>query len=69
MPSMEEKREGGSAVMIIGWVLMLFAFLVMFFNPAARKLGESRFEVVAGCLAAAGLIMSITGTVIRRRSR
>jgi len=69
MSSMEDRREGGSAVMIIGWVLMLFAFLVMFFNPAARKLGESRFEVVAACLAVAGLLMSITGMRVRRRNR
>ena len=34
--------------MIIGWVLVLFALLVMFFQPAAFKLGESRFQIIAG---------------------
>lgn len=69
MPSSEEKRESGSALMIIGWVLMLFAFLVMFFNPAARKLGEIRFETIAACLAVAGLVLSLVGVQMRHRSR
>ena len=34
--------------MVIGWVLVLFAFLVMFFQPAAIKLGECGFEIIAG---------------------
>ena len=49
MPS-EEKREIGSALMVIGWVMVLFAFLVMFYQPAAVKLGESRFQIIAGAL-------------------
>jgi NADH:ubiquinone oxidoreductase subunit 6 (subunit J) len=69
MPSSEEKRETGSALMIIGWVLVLFAFLVMFFQPAARKLGETRFEIIAGVLVAVGLLLNIVGTRIRRRNR
>ena len=51
MPS-EEKREIGSALMVIGWVMVLFAFLVMFFQPAAVKLGESRFQIIAAALVA-----------------
>ena len=68
MSSSEEKREGGSALMVIGWVMMLFAFLVMFFHPAALKLGETRFAVIAICLAIAGLMLSVAGTVVRHRS-
>jgi NADH:ubiquinone oxidoreductase subunit 6 (subunit J) len=55
--------------MIIGWVLVLFAFLVMFFQPAARKLGETRFEIIAAVLVAAGLLLNIVGARIRRRNR
>ena len=44
MSSSEEKRENGSVMVVIGWVLMMFAFLVMFFHPAAIKLGESRIR-------------------------
>jgi NADH:ubiquinone oxidoreductase subunit 6 (subunit J) len=69
MPSSEEKRETGAAFMIIGWVLVLFAFLVMFFQPAARRLGETRFEILAGVLIAAGLLLNIVGARIKRRNR
>ncbi len=69
MSSSEDKRESGSAIMIIGWVMILFAFLVMFFHPAALKLGETRFAVVAGCLALAGLMLSLVGVQIRHRNR
>jgi NADH:ubiquinone oxidoreductase subunit 6 (subunit J) len=68
MPWSEEKRETGSALMIIGWVLVLFAFLVMFFQPAAFKLGESRFQIIAGILVAAGLALNIIGARIRSRN-
>ena len=47
MPSPEEKREMRISIMVIGWVLVLFALLVMFFQPAAMKLGESRFQIIA----------------------
>ncbi len=69
MSSIEDKRENGSVLMVIGWVMMLFAFLVMFFHPAALKLGETRFAVIAGCLAVPGLMLSIIGVTIRRRTR
>ncbi len=69
MPSSEEKRETGSALMVIGWVLVLFAFLVMFFQPAALKLGETRFQIIAGVLVAVGLILNIIGARIRNRNR
>jgi len=67
--STEEKRETGSAIMVIGWVMMLFALLVMFFQPAAARLGETRFDWIAGCLGCAGLTMSIFGVWMRRRYR
>jgi hypothetical protein len=66
MSSSEEKRENGSAMLAIGWVLMLFSSLVFFFHPAALRLGQSRFAVVAVCLAVAGLSLAIVGTRMRR---
>jgi hypothetical protein len=66
MSSSEDKRENGSAMLAIGWVLMLFASLVFFFHPAGLKLGETRFAVIAGCLALAGAVLAIAGTWIRR---
>ncbi len=55
--------------MVIGWVLVLFAFLVMFFHPAAMKLGEIRFEVIAESLVVLGLILNIVGARVRARNR
>ncbi|MGB7554446.1 MAG: hypothetical protein WBM04_08725 [Candidatus Korobacteraceae bacterium] len=69
MPSSEEKRETGSALMVIGWVLVLFAFLVMFFQPAALKLGETRFQIIAAVLIALGLTLNIVGARVRNRNR
>ena len=70
MPSSsEEKSEMGSALMVIGWVLVLFAFLVMFFQPAAVKLGESRFQIIAAVLVLAGLVLNIVGARVRTRNR
>ena len=69
MASSEEKRETGSAMMIIGWVLVLFALLVLFFLPAALKLGETRFQIIAGVLIAVGLTLNVVGARIRRRNR
>lgn len=67
--STEDKRENGSAMLAIGWVLILFAFLVFFFHPAAMKLGQIRFAVIGTCLAVSGVLLSIGGTAIRRRNR
>ena len=68
MSSSEDKRENGSAMMAIGWVLVLFALLVLFFQPAAWKLGQTRFAVIAVCLVVAGLILAAVGTWMRRRN-
>ncbi len=68
MPS-EEKREIGSALVVIGWVLVLFAFLVMFFQPAAAKLGESRFQIIAAVLVVAGLVLNVIGARVRAKNR
>lgn len=69
MPSTEEGRENGSALMVMGWVCVLFAFLVMFFNPAALKRGQIGIELIAGALVVAGLLMNLIGSRIRARNR
>jgi len=68
MPSQEESRESGRAYMVIGWLLVLFALLVVFFAPAALKLGESRFGIIAGAMVIAGVLLSIYGYRLRKRS-
>lgn len=70
MPSSsEEKRENGSAMLAIGWIMILFAVLVAFFHPAAMKLGQTRFAWTSGCMAFCGLLLCVWGTVVRRRNR
>jgi NADH:ubiquinone oxidoreductase subunit 6 (subunit J) len=69
MPSTEEGRETGSALRIMGWVCVLFAFLVMFFNPAALKRGQIRIELIAGALVVLGLLLNVVGSRIRARNR
>ena len=68
MPS-EEKVEIGAALMVIGWVLVLFAFLVMFFQPAGAKLGETRFQIIAGALVLLGLVLNVIGARVRAKNR
>jgi len=69
MPSTEEGRENGSALMAMGWVCVLFAFVVMFFNPAALKRSERGIEIIAGALVVGGLLMNFVGSRIRARNR
>jgi len=69
MPTSEERREIGSALMVIGWVVVLFAFLVMFYHPAAAKLGEARFEIIAAALVLIGLVLNVIGARVRARNR
>ena len=69
MPSTEEGRENGSALIVMGWVCVLFAFVVMFFNPAALKRGQIGIELIAGVLAVGGLLMNLVRSRIRARNR
>ncbi len=68
MPSQEENRETGRAFMVVGWILVLFALLVVFFQPAASRLGQIRFGAIAGAMVVIGLLLNIYGYRIRRRS-
>jgi NADH:ubiquinone oxidoreductase subunit 3 (subunit A) len=68
MPSQEENRETGRAFMVVGWILMLFALLVVFFQPAASRLGQTRFGVIAGAMVIIGLLLNIYGYRLRRRN-
>ena len=55
-------------MMVVGWILVLFALLVLFFQPAAFRLGQIRFGVIAGAMIIVGLLLSIYGYRLRRRS-
>jgi len=53
---------------VLGWILVLFALLVMFYVPAAVRPGGWRFELIAGAVVAAGVLLNILGFRVRRRS-
>ena len=68
MPSQEESRESGRAFMVVGWILVLFALLVAFFHPAAFRLGQMRFGIIAVAMVLVGVLLYIYGYRLRRRS-
>jgi len=68
MPTKEETRESGRAYMVIGWIVVLFALLVVFFEPAGMKLGQNRFGILAGGMVVIGVLLNICGYRLRRRS-
>lgn len=61
----EERRETGTSLMLVGFIFLAFAFLVMFFNPAAIKLGKLTMVEVAVGLVVVGFIFEIIGYRIR----
>ncbi len=68
MRSQEESRESGRAYMVIGWIVVLFTLLVMYFEPAAVKLGQMGFGVVAIAMVLIGVLLNIYGYRLRKRS-
>ena len=67
--SPEQKRETATSIIIIGWICWGFALLVIFFNPAAMRLGRPGMVYTAIVLAAAGLLLNIVGYRLRSRAR
>lgn len=65
----EERRESGMAYILIGWLCWIFGFLVMFFNPAAIKIGKLNMVEIAVFLAVAGLALNVIGYRVRGRKR
>jgi hypothetical protein len=61
----EERRETGTSLMLIGFICLAFAFLVMFFNPAAIRLGKLTMVEVAIGLVIVGFVLEIIGYRIR----
>jgi hypothetical protein len=57
----EDRRDASITYLLIGTLCLIFAFLVMFFNPSAMKLGRMTMIEIAGVLAAIGLILNVIG--------
>ena len=67
--SPEQKRETATSLIIIGWICWGFALLVIFFSPAALRLGRLGMVYTAIVLAVAGLLLNIVGYRLRSRAR
>ena len=67
--SVEEKKETGLSLELIGGMVLFFDFLVLFFLPAGMKLGQrSGFGAVLGAVALAAFALVVWGHVIRVRA-
>jgi hypothetical protein len=64
----EDRRDASITYLLIGTLCLIFAFLVMFFNPSAMKLGRFTMVEIAAVLAAIGLVLNVVG-MIRLRAK
>ena len=67
--NVEEVREKGLSLEVIGGMIWFFDFLILFFLPAGLRLGnKTGFAVIMIALAALGLALIVSGYVMRARS-
>lgn len=63
-----EQRESGIAAMLVGGLFWAFAFLVMFFQPAAARLGKLTLIEIAGVLVIIGAVIFFVGLRIKKKA-
>ena len=65
----EEVREKGLSLEVIGGMIWFFDFLILFFLPAGLKLGhKAGFLTLMIGLGVLGLALIVSGIVIRSRA-
>jgi hypothetical protein len=65
--NVEERRENGLSLIVIGFLLWFFDALVFFFMPAGVRLGEKRgFAILIVCAFIAGALVMAFGAYLRR---
>ncbi len=65
----EEVREKGLGLEVIGGMVWFFDFLILFFLPAGLKLGhQTAFAVLMVGLFVLGLALIVSGLVIRAQA-
>lgn len=62
------RQETGSSLMVIGWLMALFALAVMFFHPAAGGIGRTAIDLAAVALVAGGIGCNAVGYYIRGKA-
>jgi len=69
MTSIEEKRETGASLMVLGFVVWVVDALVVFFLPAGVKLGrQGTFLNIIIAMGVLGLALLIVGYRARGKS-
>ena len=67
--SVDEKRETGLSLELIGGMVLFFDFLVLFFLPAGLKIGQRvGFSAVLIVVALVSFGLVVWGHVVRRRT-
>jgi hypothetical protein len=67
VPDQTALRERGAALRIAGWLVLLSNLMVLFYLPAAQKLGRQRpYEIAIAVLIAVGISLVVAGTRLRR---
>jgi uncharacterized membrane protein YccC len=61
MPTNEEIRERARGFMVVGWVLVCFAFLILFFEPSSVQIGKKWIPGSGAALFVIGLLLNIYG--------
>ena len=61
------RRERGSALRITGWLVLLGNVMVLFYLPAAQKLGRQQpYEIAIGLLVVLGVALLFAGARMQR---
>jgi hypothetical protein len=63
----EERRERGTAIVVAGWLFLLFGLMVaLFFHPSSPRFGNVNIRNLALGLAAVGILLKLWGNKVRR---
>jgi hypothetical protein len=69
-PDEETVREKGLSLEVIGGMIWFFDFLILFFLPAGLKLGHrTAFLTLMIALAVLGLVLIVSGYLMRARAK
>jgi hypothetical protein len=67
--TVEERKETGLSLELIGGIVLFSDFLVLFFLPAGLKLGQHfGFAMVLGAVAVAAFVLVLWGHMVRVRA-
>ena len=62
------RQETSASLKVIGWLMMLFALIVLFFHPAAGGIGRMTIDIVAVALVAGGIACNAVGYYVRGKA-